>query len=63
MVRYMLEVPFDDKGPTMAAYYGLKLLKDLNIKLNKRIRIILGTDEESGWGGIEYYFLSINRCQ
>ena len=46
----------DDKGPTMAAYYGLKLLKDLNIKLNKRIRIILGTDEESGWGGIEYYF-------
>ena len=27
----------DDKGPTVAAYYALKILKDLNIKLNKNI--------------------------
>lgn len=46
----------DDKGPTMASYYALKAIKDLNIKLNKKIRIILGTDEESGWGGVNYYF-------
>jgi succinyl-diaminopimelate desuccinylase len=46
----------DDKGPTMAAYYALKILKDQSIKLNKKIRIILGTDEESGWGGITHYF-------
>lgn len=45
----------DDKGPTMAAYYALKMLKDLNIKLNKKIQIILGTDEETGWRGISHY--------
>jgi succinyl-diaminopimelate desuccinylase len=46
----------DDKGPTMAAYFALKFLKDLGIVPNKRIRIILGTDEETAWRGIEYYF-------
>lgn len=45
----------DDKGPTMAAYYALKMLKDLKIKLNKKIQIILGTDEETGWRGIGHY--------
>lgn len=45
----------DDKGPTMAAYYALKILKDLNVKLNKKIQIILGTDEETGWRGISHY--------
>lgn len=45
----------DDKGPTVAAYYALKMLKDLNVKLNKKIKIILGTDEETGWRGIEHY--------
>ena len=45
----------DDKGPTVAAYYALKMLKDLNVKLNKKIKIILGTDEETGWRGINHY--------
>ena len=45
----------DDKGPTVAAYYALKMLKDLNVKLNKKIKIILGTDEETGWRGISHY--------
>lgn len=45
----------DDKGPTMAAYYALKMLKDLNIKLSKKIQIILGTDEETAWRGINHY--------
>ena len=45
----------DDKGPTIAAYYALKMLKDLNVKLNKKIKIILGTDEETGWRGISHY--------
>lgn len=45
----------DDKGPTMCAYYALKMLKDLGVKFNKRVRIILGTDEESGWRGLKYY--------
>ena len=38
----------DDKGPVMAAFYALKCLKDNNIKLKKIVRIIVGTDEESG---------------
>lgn len=45
----------DDKGPTMAAYYALKLIKDANIKLKNEIRIIFGTDEETGWRGIRHY--------
>ncbi|MFS0555285.1 dipeptidase PepV [Brevibacillus sp. 179-C9.3 HS] len=39
----------DDKGPAMAAYYALKLVKDSGLPLKKRVRMIIGTDEESGW--------------
>ncbi|MCF7925458.1 MAG: dipeptidase PepV [Candidatus Izimaplasma sp.] len=46
----------DDKGPTMAAYFALKLLKESGFKPKKRIRIILGTDEETAWRGINKYF-------
>ncbi|MDR0297443.1 MAG: dipeptidase PepV [Streptococcaceae bacterium] len=46
----------DDKGPTMACYYGLKILKELNVPLSKKIRFIAGTDEESGWSDMDYYF-------
>jgi succinyl-diaminopimelate desuccinylase len=46
----------DDKGPTMAAYYAVKLLMKLGVKFNKKIRIILGLDEESGWRCVERYF-------
>ncbi len=44
----------DDKGPVMLTYY---LMKELNEQgnLNKRIRLIMGTDEENFWRGIEKY--------
>ena len=45
----------DDKGPTIAAYYALKIIKDNNIKLKNQIKIIFGTDEETGWRGISHY--------
>lgn len=45
----------DDKGPAMAGFYALKMLKDNNIKLNKKIMLILGCDEESGMECMEYY--------
>ncbi len=32
----------DDKGPGMAAYYGLKIVKDLGLKLNKKFVSLLG---------------------
>jgi succinyl-diaminopimelate desuccinylase len=46
----------DDKGPTIAAYYAMQIIKDLNLKLSKRVRIILGTDEESQWRCVDKYF-------
>ncbi|MGG5461797.1 dipeptidase PepV [Clostridium sp. B9] len=45
----------DDKGPIMASLYGLKAIKDLNLPLSKRVRIIFGTNEETGSKDIEYY--------
>ncbi len=45
----------DDKGPTVAAYHALKILKDNNVKLNRRVRLIVGCDEETGFRGVEYY--------
>ncbi|WP_282709138.1 dipeptidase PepV [Ligilactobacillus sp. Marseille-Q7487] len=46
----------DDKGPGMAAYYALKIIKDLNLPVSKKVRFILGTDEESQWRGMTRYF-------
>lgn len=43
----------DDKGPTMLAFYLLKKLQQN--KLTKRIRLIVGTDEEVLWRGIAKY--------
>ncbi|MFC7443304.1 dipeptidase PepV [Laceyella putida] len=46
----------DDKGPTMAAYYALKIVKELGLPLSKRVRLIIGTDEESLWRDMKVYF-------
>src|SRR5699024_3409781 len=46
----------DDKGPTIAAYYAMKIVKQLGLPLNKRVRLIIGTDEESDWRCVERYF-------
>lgn len=45
----------DDKGPTLLAMYALKILLNSNYKLNKKVRFIFGTDEESLWRGIAVY--------
>lgn len=46
----------DDKGPTMAAFYAMKIVKELGLPLNKRVRMIIGTDEESNWRCVDHYF-------
>ena len=46
----------DDKGPSMAAYYGMKIIKELGLPLSKKIRFVVGSDEESGWGDMDYDF-------
>ncbi|MFC6259640.1 dipeptidase PepV [Levilactobacillus fujinensis] len=45
----------DDKGPALAAYYGLKMLKEQGILPKIKIRFIIGTDEESDWTGMNHY--------
>ncbi|MBX9974508.1 dipeptidase PepV [Cytobacillus firmus] len=45
----------DDKGPTMAAYYALKIIKESGSALKHRVRIIFGTDEESGMSCMKRY--------
>ena len=45
----------DDKGPTMAGYYAMKLLKEIGFKPKKRIHLIVGCDEESGMTCMDYY--------
>ncbi|WP_409022739.1 dipeptidase PepV [Dellaglioa sp. P0083] len=45
----------DDKGPGMAAYYGLKIIQELGLPVSKKVRFIIGTDEESGWRGMTHY--------
>ncbi|MGE7841581.1 dipeptidase PepV [Lysinibacillus sp. NPDC093712] len=46
----------DDKGPTIAAWMAMKLVKDAGIQLNKRVRMIIGTDEETGFRCVDHYF-------
>ena len=46
----------DDKGPLVASYIALRILKDLGFKPNKTIRLIAGCDEESGSRCLEHYF-------
>lgn len=45
----------DDKGPAIIALYALKELKDSGFKPAKKIKLIAGCNEESGWGCIDYY--------
>ncbi|MDT4010817.1 MULTISPECIES: dipeptidase PepV [Staphylococcus] len=46
----------DDKGPTIAAYYAVKILNEMNVDWKKRVHIIIGTDEESDWTCVDRYF-------
>ena len=45
----------DDKGPVIASLYAMKAVLDSDKKLNKRVRLILGLNEEKDWKCIEHY--------
>ena len=45
----------DDKGPSLASYYAMKIIKELKLPTSKKAQLILGTDEESEWVGINHY--------
>lgn len=38
----------DDKGPALLALYAMKAINDAKIPLSKRVRLIIGGDEETG---------------
>ena len=44
----------DDKGPVIASLYAMKAVQE-KMKINKRIRLILGLNEEKNWKCINYY--------
>ena len=46
----------DDKGPAIAALYAMKALKESGVELNRKIRIIFGSNEETVWGCMNHYF-------
>lgn len=45
----------DDKGPAIMALYAMKCIKELG-EDRKNVRLILGTDEESGSSDVKYYY-------
>lgn len=45
----------DNKGPAVAALYALDAIKENGVELNKRVRLLFGCDEESGWNDIDFY--------
>ena len=45
----------DDKGPAMTCLYALKALKDEGFRPRRKIKLIVGCNEECGWQCIEHY--------
>lgn len=45
----------DDKGMVIAALYAMKAVKNLGQPLKKRVRLILGTQEEVEWTDMDEY--------
>jgi len=40
----------------------MKAVMESGVPVNKKVRLILGTDEESGWADMDYYLKS-NPCR
>lgn len=46
----------DDKGPAVSALMALECVKELGIPLKRNVKLILGTDEETGSRDIAYFY-------
>lgn len=46
----------DNKGPMVVCLHAMRILKEMNIPLKKKVRLIIGTNEETNWKCMEYYF-------
>lgn len=45
----------DDKSPALSAIYALAAVKETGLRMKRRVRVILGCDEEIGSLGVEHY--------
>ena len=45
----------DDKGPAVISLFAMKALKDAGYAPTKRVKLIVGCNEETGWACIDYY--------
>ncbi|MCD8205362.1 MAG: Sapep family Mn(2+)-dependent dipeptidase [Clostridia bacterium] len=45
----------DDKGPAVISLYTLKALKDKGFEPKRKIKLIVGCNEESGWACLDHY--------
>lgn len=46
----------DDKGPLVATLLAMKAVRELGLPVSKNVKLIMGTDEESGSGDLPHYF-------
>jgi succinyl-diaminopimelate desuccinylase len=45
----------DDKGPALAALFGLKAVMESGLPLSRRVRVMFGTNEETGSLDVRHY--------
>ncbi|MFA9424129.1 MAG: Sapep family Mn(2+)-dependent dipeptidase, partial [Sedimentibacter sp.] len=45
----------DDKGPLIASLYAMRALKESGVDVNKKIQLIIGTQEEVEWSDMNNY--------
>ncbi len=45
----------DDKAPLLQCLFALKELKDSGTLINRKFRLIVGCNEESGWKDVDYF--------
>lgn len=50
----------DDKGPVVTALYAMMCLRDLGLPIKQGVRLIMGTDEESGMQDLPAYY-AVNK--
>ena len=52
----------DDKGPTMASFHALRILKNMNLlNPNKKYVLVVGGNEERGSNCLKYYFNTLKK--
>ena len=51
----------DDKGPVVASLFAMKALKDAGYVPSKKVRLIIGLDEETNWFGLDHYLENVKE--